>query len=343
MTQYNDLYIRDNFNDTGTIPTQGDLYISPDIIPYQNEALTWAVANTTYPGPDIGRAIINGGINNIYIRAKNLGNAAGSGTVNLYYTDMSLNLCQTNLWVPLASAGGVKNLPFVDGSGQQSIAPGSVAISNPSFLLTGLPPGPHYCTIAMIQTAAHPVPLPPTFASNAAFVQWVQNNPAVGWRNLTYAPNTFTQISRTFRFGNVNLSPENFVVIITGQGFVKGTMINSQCTDASCPINDNQPLPAPDTYGNQTISFVKNGIPANFWGDLVVTATSPSGPFPSGASLAIDYYQIPDSNDTLEMSVARRYIVSSGAGADAEFRTAALIKVGECTIRVTDNLFHAEW
>lgn len=335
MTQYKDLYIRDNFNDTGIIPSTGIAYQSPDIIPYQDKTLTWNDASSTYPGPDIGKAIVNGGINNIFVRARNLNTVAGSGKAELYYTDYSLVLIPSK-WVPVLSAGKEKSLPFIDGSGKTSIAPNGIAISNPSFLLTGLPPGPHYCMIAVVQTTAHPVVVPSSFASNAAFAQWVQNNPAVGWRNISYSPNTLTQLSRTMRFGNINLQAAYFTIVITGRGFVPGTMVKSQCTDKACPIDQSAPLPQPDTQGNQVISFVTN-VPGNFWGDLVLTATSPGGNFPTGASLTISYYQIPEMSKALDKKMARRFITLSGTGEKADFTTAMLIKVGECTIRISDN------
>ncbi|MFA5332504.1 MAG: hypothetical protein WC342_09010 [Methanoregula sp.] len=337
MSMYNDLYVRDNFWDNGVIPSSGRLYQSPDIIPFQENQLTWNKANSTYPGPDIAKSIINGGINNLYVRARNLNSAAGSGKATLYYTVYSLNLCQTKTWIQLKSAGGVTSLPFVDGSGNTSISPNGIAISNPSFLLTGLPPGPHYCMITIVQTPAHPVTIPASFSSNAEFCQWIQNNPAVSWRNISYVPNILLQLSRTIRFGNVNLQSANFVIIIMGRGFVAGTKINTQCTDSACPINDNQVLPQPDTHGDQIISFIKNGIPKNFWGDLVVTVTSPKGNFPVGANLRISYYQIPDSSNVLDNAVAQPFITASRVGADSGVLTAMLIKIGECTIYVTDN------
>jgi len=340
MTMYNDLYVRDNFGDTGVTPSTGNPYQSPDIIPFQDKVLTWTEANSTYAGPDIGKAIVNGGINNIFIRARNLNSVAGAGKAELYYTDYSLVLIPAR-WVPVLSAGKEKSLSFVDGSGKTAIAPNGIAISNPSFLLTGLPPGPHYCMITVVQTTAHPVTIPASFSSNAAFSQWVQNNPAVGWRNISYSPNTLTQMSRIMRFGNINLQAAYFTIVITGRGFVPGTMIRSQCTDAACPIDQSAPLPTPDTQGNQVISFVTS-VPGNFWGDLVVTATSPGGKFPTGASLTISYYQIPNASDALDMAVARRFITASASGENTDFATAMLIKLGECTIRITDNPQQAE-
>ena len=334
MPTYNDLYVRDNFSDTGVTPSAGNPYQSPDIIPYQNSALTWANANSTYSGPDIGKAIINRGINNIYVRAKNLNTVAGSGTVSLFYANASLFLLPST-WTQVMSAGGQSALQLTDGSGNTSIPAGRVAISNPSFLLTGLPPGPHYCLITVVQTTAHPVTIPTTFPSNAAYSQWVQNNPAVGWRNITYSPNTLVQMSRIFEFGNINPTPAYFYFGIVGRGFVPGTAINCQCTDQACPINQNLTLPQPDSLGNQVTGF-QTLVPANFWGSMVITATSPSGPFPSGAVLTMTYNQIPDMANELDMAVAKRFFTASGMEENSTITTAMLIKLGECTIRVTD-------
>ncbi|MCK9630048.1 MAG: hypothetical protein M0R30_00240 [Methanoregula sp.] len=339
MTVYNDLYIRDNFGDTGTIPSSGNPWQSPDIIPYQNEMLTGNHAKETYAGPDIGRSIINSGINNIYVRSKNLNTSAGSGRVDLYYADASLFLLPKT-WTPVSTAGG-KIPEFVDSSGNTSIAPGEIGLSNPAFLLTGMPAGPHYCFIAVAQTTAHPVTIPPSFVSNAAYSLWVQENPAVGWRNISYSPNTLVQMSRVFHFGNVNPASAYFYFRIVGRGFVPGTKINSQCTDRSCPINVDTPLPEPDDQGNQIAGF-QTSVPAGFWGDLVLTATSPTGKFPVGATLTMSYYQIPAQSDRLEMAAAKRFIIASGKEDTPLLTTAMLIKIGECTIAVTDDPKKAE-
>lgn len=336
--QYNDLYVRDNFSDTGTYPSTGNPCQSPDIIPYQNGTLSWATANSTYNGPDQGMSIINGGVNNIYVRAKNLNTVAGSGTANLYYANASLFLLP-NTWTQIYSAGGAGSLSFVDGSGNPSIAAGGIALSNPSFLLTGLPPGPHYCLIAVVQTAAHPVAIPASFPTNGAFVQWVQNNPAVGWRNIFYQSNTSTQLVRTFNFASVNPTSAYFHFRILGRGFATGTGINAQCTDQSCPINQNMTLPAPDPNGNQITGFDAS-IPGNFSGNLVITATSPSGSFPAGATLTVTYYQYPSLEDKLDLAVAGIFAVAKEGRSDQY--AAMLIQIGECTISITSNPSQAD-
>ncbi|MBP2134344.1 hypothetical protein J2128_002310 [Methanomicrobium sp. W14] len=339
MTTYNDIYIRDNFGDTGVIPSTGIPYQSPDIIPFQDKTLTWDKANSSYKGPHIGKSIINNGVNNIYVRAKNLGDKEVSGsTVSLYYSKASLFLLPVK-WTSVMSAGGKKALSFVDGSGSNSISPGGVAVSNPSFFLTGLPPvsRTHYCLIGIVQTPDHPVTIPAAFTSNAAYDKWVMNNPAVAYRNISYSPNTKTQVSRVFDFGNVNQSSAYFTIIITGHGFVPGTAVRSQCTDVNCPIDNNASLPEGDPQGNQNASFVTS-VPGNFSGNLVVTVTSPEGNFPAGASLTISYFQIPDKSNALDMAVARRFALAE----NADLKVPKLIRLGECRLNITGDPALAE-
>ncbi|MBB5747400.1 hypothetical protein [Brevundimonas variabilis] len=331
-TGYNDLYIRDNFSDTGVIPSSGNPCQSPDIIPLQSGSLTWVTANSTYAGPDQGLSIVNGGVNNIYVRARNLNTVAAAGTASLYYADASLFLLPTS-WIPVSAAGGSGSVSLVDGAGSASIAAGGVALSSPSFLLTGLPSGPHYCLISVLQTAAHPVQVPASFQTNAAFSVWVQNNPAVGWRNISYQPSGSVQLIRTFSFASINSGPEYFHFRVLGRGFVAGTTVTAQCTDQLCPINQRLTLPAPDVNGNQVTGFDAS-VPASFSGNLVMTATSPSGAFPPGAVLTMTYYQYPDLNDALEMRAANLFEISRNTEVGPTPVAARLIMIGECTVTV---------
>ncbi|WP_440947631.1 hypothetical protein ACSAZL_05005 [Methanosarcina sp. T3] len=336
MTKYNDLYIRDAYSDTGIIPSSGDAYMSPDIIPYQNKMLNWSTANSTYAGPDISKSIINNAVNNIYVRCKNLNNSAGSGTVSLYYANFSFILLPTT-WTKVMSSGGIGSLSFVDESGNTSISSGSVALSNPSFYLAGLPGNFHYCFIAVIQTPTHPVTIPTDFSSNAEFVQWVQKNPSIGWRNISYSPNSVKQLSRYYRFGNINPYDTYFIFTITAVNHVPGTKVNCQCTDISCPINFDGSIPEPDKKGNQIVTF-NVLIPPNFSGDLITTVTSPSGSFPIGADFHTEFLQVPDMSNELDLAVSKRFTVVSGTEENRIYQDAMLIKVGECTITITDNL-----
>jgi hypothetical protein len=191
---YNDLYLRDTFDDAGVVPSIGVPSASPDIIPYQSSTLTWQHASDTYSGPDIGTSIVQQAVNNIYIRSKNIGTVADSGAVTAYYVKASL-ICAPNIasnaWQALQNPAGTSSIPLVNSSSSTSIAAQGIAVSQSAFLLTGLPPvaNDHYCLIAVINTPSHSVTVPTTFATNGDFVSWVHNNPAVAWRNISYIAN----------------------------------------------------------------------------------------------------------------------------------------------------------
>jgi hypothetical protein len=330
-TMYNDLYVRDDLGGTGLYPSTVNPCQSPDIIPLQSGTITWATANSTY-GSDQGKSIVNNGVNNVYVRAKNLNNVPGAGTASLYYADASLFLLPTT-WNQITAANGTGALSFVDGTGNTNIAAGTIGLSNPSFMLAGMPPGPHYCLITVVQTAAHPVTIPTTFSSNAAFVQWVQNNPAVGWRNISYQANGSIQMTRTYTFASTNSTSAYFHFRVVGKGFATNTAIAAQCTDQACPINQSMTLPAPDSQGNQITGF-DTYIPAGFSGTLVMTATSPSGPFPANANLTMSYYQYPSMSNELDMSVAGLFKIARHTEAGPVHYAPMLIKIGECTIQL---------
>lgn len=332
-TQYNDIYIRDNFGDTGTYPSSGCPYQSPDIIPRQGNTFSHADAVSTFNGPDQGLSIIDGGVNNIYVRAKNLNSVNGQGTVNLYYADASLFLLPST-WIPVNSAGGSVSLQLVDSTGRPDIAAGSIAISSPSFYFSGFPDGRHFCFIAVVQTQSHPVIIPPSFLINSSFSSWVQNNPAIGWRNVSHHPNSLTQMKRIYKFGNINKEGAYFTFVFTGQRFANGTPINIQCTDQKCRFTYNLNFPEPDVLGNQVASQMQF-VPSEFSGYIQITVTAISGAFPIGATFNMEYFQKPNSQNSNDMKAAKPFrkcklIDQAGNVED----TPMLIPIGECTIVV---------
>jgi len=186
----------------------------------------------------------------------------------------------------------------------------------------------------VIQTPTHPVTVPPTFPSNAAFAQWVQDSPAVAWRNLSVVPNGQTQIVRAFQFGSTNPTGAYFYFSFTARDYPTGTGITVQCTDMSNPIQWSGSLPAPDMNGNQITGF-QNWVIANFSGAVVVTLTSLGGAFPSGATLKFRYYQVPDNSDALHRAVGRFVEVAQvHETLGPQKFMAFLIPLGECTLIV---------
>lgn len=340
MPTYNDIYVRDNFADSGVIPSTGNPYQSPDIIPYQSGVLTLSQLIANYPGPDIGMNIVQQGVNNIYVRAKNLDTSNSSGTAGLSYANSSLILLPPQ-WVPVQTIGGQSQVTLVDQNNNTSIGAGVICAGNQAFVLTGLPSSTtHYCLVCVVQTPAHPVTVPTSFSSNAAFVAWIQNNPAVGWRNINQITNQQVQIISTYVFGSTDPNSAYYYFQIkspSGNNFPTNTGVQVQCTDTRCPFNWNGNLPAPDGQGNQITGF-QQYIPGNITLTLTVTLTSPNQqPFPPGGKIAITYYEVPPQLDlALEASVTRQVRIGRvNQRGELVQTTESLIQIGECWTYVT--------
>jgi hypothetical protein len=244
------------------------------------------------------------------------------------------------------TASGVSQATLVNSTGESSIASQSLALSNPAFLLQNLPSisDDHYCMIAVVNTPLNPITIPQNFSSNALFVQWVQNNPAVAWRNITYIQNPNNQFVGVYQFGNINSTPEEFnftLSCVSSPNFPAGTNINIQCTDLNCPINQSWTVPSPGITGTQVFGF-DNSVPAGYAGALTITITPPTdSPLPSGATLNFNYYQIPDTSLELEMEVSRKVNACrtsiNNETALFEVTQETLIPVGQCTLVVDQN------
>lgn len=342
---YDDIYVRDNFNDSGETPSTGIPYISPDIIPYQGGLLTWQVAIDTYSaGPDNGKPIINNGLNNIYVRAKNLQQIElESGSVSLYYSKASLLLLPSK-WSAILTSLGKAKVNFINRDGNLNASPNEILLGSEAFVLTGLSPvqGDHYCLISIVKTPKHTVTIPENFATNAKFAEWVQNNPAIAWRNISYISNTLTQVVVPYAFGNINDTPADFHVRIMttrDHNFPIGTGIRVVCTDLHSRKDWSGMLESPDEEGRQITGFDWR-LPGNYNSSLTATFTSPDGkPFPPAAKCSITLVQYPSDNpDETERKVMSQHAVSyleeNGRHITS---TKSFIKVGECWLYVRNT------
>lgn len=333
--KYDDLYVRDNLNDTGTYPTTGDNYLSPDIIPYQEQALTWEKAKDTY-SKDIAMSIIGNRANNIYVRAKNLYSLSETGQVNLYRADASLFLTP-NTWTQVGTADGSFNADLVYDNGEKNIPTQAIAICNPAFIIKNITEN-HPCLITVVNTPRHKVDIPVRFSSNSAFEQWVRNNPAVAHRNICYYKGDNTKINQTMAFGNLNDQPEYFVFRAEGKGFDMGTKVRLQCTDQSWLYTAELSLPTPNKEGKQIVTFAPTTpIPASFRSTMMVTLTAVGTEFPAGATISLAYYQIPDEAIELDKLMMLDVGITRHNGYEVTNDNASLIPLGECTIEINNT------
>src|SRR5215469_16463584 len=207
MAIYNDLFMRDNFGDTGQQPTL-DAYVSgsPDIIPYGQETLTQQQLINQYGPPLLDRTLQNNQINNVYVRAKNNYNGGSNGRIYLYYATGNL-LVRVSQWrnnlIPNNNGQLYAN---VSATRQYQVAPGDQPFNfNPPTAL-----GAHFCLVTRVSTLLNANPLPAQdFTSWQAFVNWVRNNAWVAWHNVDIVnklpPNGYVA---SLAFENINSTPQ---------------------------------------------------------------------------------------------------------------------------------------
>lgn len=277
MTTYNDVMIRDGFDDNGQMPYAGTYpWQSPDIIPRQNPiapgqvqallgAATWA--------QDSGQAIENGQINYIYLRASNLGTTTTTATITLYM-EKATTMLAPSIW---------SNAQNTIGSTTITLAPGEKAAAAQP-VLWNVPPGTGaYCLIARVVTANNPNPIPQQFPNPLAFYTWVRQYPNVANRNLSFVdmiPNTALQ--RTLQARNAFSTPTPVLYSVECDNFSVGSTLSVYCPDSS--INSGNWIINSATF-TQTVSGM---LPVGFTNVLVITVTPPPNQsLPSTAQLLV--------------------------------------------------------
>jgi hypothetical protein len=334
--------VRDNQADNGSTPTNGAVYTSPDVIPYQSSILTDSLAVSTYPG-NPGLAVQNGAINNIYVRAVNKSATSQQGSAQLYYASSTL-VALPSQWTKnqVLTAGGSTSAPFADATTPAlggNVGGGDIAITTPPFLLTSLqapPPGSHYCFVAIATPSGQTPFIPTSFASNSAFVDWIESNPNVAWRNFVFAPPNSPTIVTNCVFANSNKTSAEFVFTIEATNCPTNTAILLQCTTTTPPINVTIQLPAPGSDGKQITSTTQS-VPANFTGTMLIQATAPAGTqFGTNYTFDPTCFQVVDSDtdDVLEIKLRKKRTYRT-THADGRVVTAArfLMRLGQVNVR----------
>ncbi|WP_394825870.1 hypothetical protein [Pendulispora albinea] len=337
------LLVRDNFADTGTVPSTGTIWTSPDIIPYGQDVLSSAQAVSTYKGPDIGRPVVNNLNNNIYVRCRNVSNHTMTGNVNLYYANSSLFLLP-NTWTQLKVP--TVNNAFVTASGpapSTSIPEGIIGMVQAPFNLSHVPPEHHFCFIAVVNDNNVPFPIPAKFASNAAFASWVASNPSVAWRNIVLCAGSNSNVTSYQTFGNCNPIASTFIFSMVGKNLPPGTTWQAHCADKRLP----QAFSASGTFSTSGTASLQMEVPPNIGGGnplltMAFTYTAPGGQaFPKNAVVTVTYYQVPtvfEQSPQLveeEKHVVRDHVVAAPDGGDSGFATMQLLLLGSVEVQPT--------
>jgi hypothetical protein len=328
---YDDIYVRDNWSDDGTIPSTGNCWGSPDIICMQANFLPQDYATPekySNPADDPNLPIVLPGVNNIYVRGRNLGTNTSQGWVSMYCCPASLFM-HPDQWknTQLAAPDGRLEIPLVDPKGSPVLGQNDIALTNAAFVLTNVSSNEHYCLVTILRTLQHVVPIP-TFNQNYQYAQWVQDNPAVGWRNLQIVPAKENQVVQSFLFSNLEDNAQQFLFEFSGTNLPPGTIVNLQCNEAGCQFNVNLPLNPPDpTPSGAQRGVYEQTVPAHFASSVLLTVTNQNFAIDKSA-ISLSYYQFPESGNEIQTAAGHR--LCRGVFHQGQ----PLILLGRCNFRV---------
>lgn len=183
-TMYDDIYLRKNLYDNGSVPSGGDYYWSPDIITSGQFPINdiKKYAKDTWM-QDVGVNSVARATNYVYVRGKNLKQERQHGKVSLYYSKASLIMYPSN-WIknPLKNSKGEDCVP-VEGDPNEIVVTEDPFTWTPEMLSDN-----HYCFVAMVDTGDHKKPVP-TSDNMRDLATFLYNNPNVAWRNVNVVDN----------------------------------------------------------------------------------------------------------------------------------------------------------
>ena len=175
------LYMRHNLADDGTSHT-GSLSDSPDIIlrnnAVANPQATFSTATSVGSDAESDPYVIAGQANNVYLRVWNRGADAPNTFATVYWSPPS-TLVSPDLWTLIGSSY------YPDAPAGQV-----VKVSNPGVVWPAdkIPAAGHYCFVATVGDAAAPAPTASSFATFDDFMNFIQANNNITWRNFNVGP-----------------------------------------------------------------------------------------------------------------------------------------------------------
>jgi len=185
--QWDDLYLRHNFQDTGLYPTAGSLSASPDVIPLGQDPVSdpaYMISDENW-NKDYGSSTNASQANYIYMRGRNLGSAEAEGRLYLYYSPGSLLLWPTD---PVDPNKGWAKRPLSTSFGEnfQIVRPkaGERFVTREGFLWVPEPIyNDHYCLVGRVSTERNPNPIPEV-GNLTDFAKYISEHPNMAWRNV---------------------------------------------------------------------------------------------------------------------------------------------------------------
>jgi len=191
---YDGIHIRDTIHDIGKVPSgSGNMYTSPDIISLSHEVGTTPLDFLKEDNWDQAAedTLIEGQINYIYVRAKNLTSGSVKGRIYLHYCPASVKMdpsqWKDNQLITYTGHGYVAVSANQAGEKMVGMEP---FLWNPEHLPSG-----HYCLIAIARVTSlegstddkplSHIPSHEYLDSLKSFSTYVTRNPNIAWQNVS--------------------------------------------------------------------------------------------------------------------------------------------------------------
>ncbi|MDY7093682.1 MAG: hypothetical protein SX243_11990 [Acidobacteriota bacterium] len=262
--RYDGILVRASLEDNGDLPRSGPLQESPDVSPQGKNVVedpqTYFRQNY---GENVGKPVVAGEPNLVYIRGKNTGDFAQGGTAFLYWANEA-DLDSPARWRNnrLFTADGSDRVPL------GRTLPGRVAVGEAPFIYS--PPanddGANIALLGVVATNENPNPIP-GLGDSINFDRWISREGGVGVLQATLQPPPKPTASFTttgqFDLGNTKGEVSFFIKTV---GIPQGWRVSFEAEE-----------PAPDGYKIQLPLTTINADPflQGTFADLDANYSSP--------------------------------------------------------------------
>jgi hypothetical protein len=327
-SQYDDIFVRANFGDSGSIPATGTLSTCPDIIPSGTQPVADPVNtftnNYSNSGAN-GQDLVANAQNYIYMRGKNLHNGPETGTLQLYYSPASL-LLYPSLWSQnqLKTSSGKSTVPV----SAQNL--GDIVVGQDPFTWVPQMPnaGDHYCLVGRVVTPSHPNPIPAT-GNISDFATYIANNRGMGWRNVVVVNAGSPTFTSAIRYNQGEMGGAMYVAI-KGTAVPKGAQVSFSCGDSGPnPLINMAPYTA---TGTDFLVGLPTNIPANFASQISYSYfANNTTPLPNWSISMVVFYFAPPGHATHARGIAPHKLGIRGAALD-DIGPSKAVQVGSQTM-----------
>ena len=283
---YNDVMMRDNFDDFGQSRVSGNLCSSPDIIPSNRPIDNYQTVLRDNWYKAFGQNMKTGA-NYIYTRSRNLSKGSLSYKIHLYYCESSLLMYPRQWRDNVIHTMSAKECAVVN-----SVQFGEGVITPEPFVWQ--PPqiekGKHYCLIARAETPDHPNPVP-DIKKNDDFAEFIAKNPAYAWRNVSLVDSDVSEHSEVFLYEQGSKAGKTYFVIEGTGEAPEGAYCTLHYEDGQTFIDCKGTI----KKEGQVIGTLVT-MPAGFKGNLVFTYKSDQFSKKRDWTLAIRAIYVPEQN-----------------------------------------------